>query len=50
MKYSYFRVPENEKWRLPLLTELLQVRDRNLLQGEFERKEVDDMIRYLCVS
>ena len=39
-KCRYFRVPVDQQWRLPLLTELLQVRNSNLLLGEFEAKKL----------
>ena len=47
---SYFKVPGTEQWRLPLLTELLAVKNQNLLLGEFETEEIEEMIDYLCVS
>ena len=50
LKCSYFEVPQNEKWRFPILSELLQVRNSNLILGKFENEEVDVMINHLCVS
>ena len=50
LQCRYFEVPLNEKWRLPLLTELLQVRKSNLSLGNFEKQEVDEMIKHLCVT
>ena len=49
-KFRYFQVPVNDKWKLPVLSELLQVRNNNLTLNKFEAKEVDDMIKHLCTS
>ena len=43
----YMKVPPQEQWRLPLLTELLKVRSCYLELGQFVNEEVDSMILYL---
>ena len=47
----YMLVPEEELWRVPLLKELLMIRDNvsKDLAG-FSNVEVQEMIDYLCVS
>ena len=48
---GYMQVPEDELWRVPLLKELLMIRDNvsKDLAG-FSNVEVQEMIDYLCVS
>ena len=49
-KCSYFNAPANELWRLPLLKELLKIRNGQLLLKDFDSKETNDLINHLCVS
>ena len=47
---QYFPVPEHEKWKIPVLEELLETRkDFTELQG-FSSEDITSMIDYLCVS
>ena len=46
----YFNVPMEQQWRLPLVSELLQVRGKNLHLGGYENTEVETMLKYLCTS
>ena len=46
----YKETPEDEMWRLPLLSELLQVMKDNLSVENFSNKEIDDFINYLCTN
>ena len=46
---SYFRAPEAELWRIPLIQELLEVREGKLVVGELALEEVNQMIVNLCV-
>ena len=46
----YFNVPMEQQWRLPLISELLQVKNNNLNLGEYMSTEVEDMLKYLCTS
>ena len=49
-KLKYFRVPVTEEWRLPILRELLKIREKKLELNNFESDEVEEMIRDLCIS
>ena len=43
-------LPEEEKWRVPLILELLETRYKSIdLQG-FEIKEINDMINDACTG
>ena len=46
---SYFRTPEAELWRIPLIQELLEVKEGKLVVGELAIEEVNQMIVNLCV-
>ena len=46
----YFRMPATEQWRGPLLKELINIRDGQLLLGEFETEEIKFAIDHLCLS
>ena len=47
---KYFDVPEQEQWRLPVLSELLQVKQQKIRLGDFSIQEVEAMIDYLCIT
>ena len=49
-KLKYFRVPGTEEWRLPILSELLKIREKKLELNNFEPNEVEEMITDLCIS
>ena len=49
-KMKYFPLPENEKWRVPLINELLSVKAQNHILPGFTSKEIDDFIVYACTS
>ena len=46
-KMKYFKVPENEAWRVPLLRELT---DDNIAIPGFSSPELSFMKDYLCTS
>ena len=46
----YFKMPETEQWRAPLLQELIKIRDGQLLLGDFETEEIKFAIDHLCLS
>ena len=48
MKYS--DMPLGECWRTGVLAELLEVRKSQAVLGNFEQKEIDKMIDYLCTE
>ena len=49
-KCSYMAVPEAESWRIPLLIELLKVRDGQLHLENLDYTENKNIIDHLCVS
>ena len=46
----YFRMPETEQWRAPLLKELINIRDGQLLLRDFDSEEIKLTIDHLCLS
>ena len=46
----YRQVPEEESWRLPLITDLLSVRRGHLRLEKFLVEEIEDMIHHICTS
>ena len=46
----YFTPPAGEEWRIPLLAELLEVRDRKNRIPEIEPEEIDFMIDDICMN
>ena len=49
-KLVYFPVPEGEKRRIPLLQELLKLRQGHLKMDNFNSTEISNMIDHLCTS
>ena len=49
-KLSYFDMPMEEQWRVPLLQELLKIRQGNLKLGNLDNTEISFLIDYLCTS
>ena len=47
---KYFPVPEEEAWRPPLLSDLLQIRDNISTLPGFSLDEVDEMLKFVCSS
>ena len=46
----YFKVPENEIWRVNLLKELLDSRLDNIEIPGFSHEEISELIDFVCVS
>ena len=46
----YFMVPDGEQWRIPLIQELLQLRQGHLVVDNSDSKEIGDIIDHLCTS
>ena len=44
----YKQLPEDEEWRIPILTELIFARDNNIEIEGLSRRDINDMISYLC--
>ena len=49
-KMKYFRMPDNEQWRVPLIRDLLSVNSHDFDLPGFDKKEIDDMLLYACTS
>ena len=49
-KMKYFRVPVAEEWRLPILTDLLKIREKKLELNNFEPNEIEEMITDICIA
>ena len=47
---EYYPVPEDEKWRLSLLSELLDSRSLSSEIPGFTHEEVTDLINFVCTS
>ena len=47
---SYFVPPVTEQWRIPLLRELLDVRNRKSSIPELDPEEVNFMIDEICIN
>ena len=47
---KYFKVPEEEQWRIPILLELLQQREGSREISNLTSKEISYIIDYLCIS
>ena len=44
----YRQLPEDEVWRIPILTEMIFARDNNIEIEGLSRRDINDMITYLC--
>ena len=49
-KLKYHRVPEEEKWKINVAAELLQLRNQRLSIPGFTIDEIKDMLVYTCIS
>ena len=48
---KYMELPEDEKWRVPLLKELIESKDdRQMTIPGFTTSEVDEMLDYVCID
>ena len=48
MKYQ--DVPQNEQWRIPLLLNLMAVRNNSMELKDFQDEEIDAMIQDICIN
>ena len=49
-KLVYFKVPDGEQWRIPLLQELLKLRQGHLKIDNLNSMEISNIIDHLCTS
>ena len=45
---KYKHLPEDEIWRIPILKEMIFARDNNIAIEGLSRRDINDMITYLC--
>jgi len=43
-------LPEQEQWRVPLLLNLLDIRNNSMVLDNFEKEEIEDMIKQICIN
>ena len=44
----YKQLPEDEEWRIPILTEMMFARDNNIEIEGLSRRDINDVINYIC--
>ena len=49
-KMNYSAVPESEKWRVPMLLELLDCRNEKVTIPNFSTVETEDILHFICTS
>ena len=47
---TFFSPPDGEKWRIPFLAELIDVRDEKSAVPGFEPTEIESMINEICCN
>ena len=47
-KVRYRELPEEEEFRIPILREMLDARNNNTTVDGLSRKDMKDIIRYVC--
>ena len=47
---KYVSLGDNERWKINLIRELINIRDENMKLSEFEDHDVRDMIAYICIN
>ena len=45
---KYKQLPEDEIWRIPLMKEMIFARDNNIEIEGLSRRDINDMINYVC--
>ena len=48
MNVRYKNLPEDEAWRIPIMTEMIFARDNNIEIEGLSRRDINDMINYIC--
>ena len=49
-KKAIFQFPDDATWRIPLIKELLRIRDQEDECIGWTKEEIKDTVEYLCVS
>ena len=47
---KYHEIPDNENWKISIIKELIEVKNRTLEVETFRMAEIDQVLEYLCVS
>ena len=47
---KYCDIPDHEKWRIPILQELLDLRNNTFTLSAFSKNELNDLLFYVCCS
>ena len=47
---KYVSLGDNERWKINIIRELINIRDENMKLSEFEDHDVRDMIAYICIN
>jgi len=53
-----YKIPENQEWKIPLLSSLIEIRDdrwsilfdEEKHQGTLDENQIGDIIDYLCMN
>ena len=49
-KMKFFQVPEQDEWKIPVVYELLNVQNDSLSLNEFDRNDMNEMLKMLTTS
>ena len=47
---KFFHVPEQDQWKIPVVDELLNVQNDSLSLTEFDRNDLNEILRILTTS
>ena len=47
---KYFKPSENDTWKCQVIKELLGVKEKTMTLDGFDEAEVEEMIKFLCIS
>ena len=48
LNFKYKQLPEDEIWRMPILTEMIFARDNNIEIEGLSKRDINDIITYVC--
>ena len=49
-KMKYRETPQDEEWRLPILNEMLFARDHQIEVEGLTRRDINDIIHFVCTA
>ena len=49
-KIEYAKISEDDKWKIKIVKELIELRYRQLAVNEFSDNELSDIMNYVCTS